>query len=161
MHDAARSFIASHVSDRTFGSVLEIGSRDVNGEIRSLFTSDIYLGCDISAGPGVDIVMDAELPDSFGMRFDAVVCCEVFEHTHGWPLIVENIARWLEPGGVALLTMAAPGRLPHSAIDGEHLKPGEYYSNIDPDALRRELDHAGLDSVLTLNGQDLYAWAVR
>ncbi len=161
MHDAARSFIESHTRGRRFDSVLEVGSRDVNGAIRDLFDTGVYVGCDIAPGPGVDVVLNAELPDTLGRQFEVVVCCEVFEHTAGWPLIVENIAGWLQPGGLALLTMAAPGRLPHSAIDGEHLRAGEYYSNIDRDVLRRELDRARLDSTLTVNGQDLYARAMK
>lgn len=138
-----------------FTSSLELGSRDVNGGVRDLFAD--HTGLDNLAGPGVDIVADAAtwLPPR---RYSCVVCCEVFEHTPLWPAIVATAYRALEDDGTLILTMAGPGREPHSAIDGLWLKPGEHYQNIEPDDLRAVLEAAGFRHVEILNRDvDLYA----
>ena len=59
-------------------AVLEIGSYDVNGSIRSLFDTEHYVGVDLVAGPGVDVVADGQSVDYPDATFDVVLSCEVF-----------------------------------------------------------------------------------
>ena len=59
------------------GKCLEIGSYDVNGTTRNVFehTTD-YVGVDLTAGPGVDLVCfghEVSLPDS---SFDIAISAE-------------------------------------------------------------------------------------
>lgn len=80
MHPSVREFV-THTVD-TWGlrdaSVLEVGSLDVNGTVRDLFTGD-YVGTDMRAGAGVDVVCDAhDLP--YGDEFGVIVCTEMLEH---------------------------------------------------------------------------------
>jgi hypothetical protein len=162
LHAEAFSFVATVTDGRTFGAVLDIGGRNVNGSVRGLFSCDEYLALDIAPGDGVDIVADAA--DWTPTRtFDAVVCCEVFEHTPRWPEILKTIAAALDVGGTAIITAAADPRAPHSAIDGGPLRAGEYYGNVDPALLAKEMAAAGFSGRIAGNEAhgDVYALAVR
>lgn len=146
MHDEVYAYVATAVGEHgPFERVVEFGSLDINGTVRSLFTAD-YVGVDLQEGPGVDVVADATTwePDR---PVDCVVCCEVFEHTPGWPLLIESAHRALHPGGTLIVTAAGPGRGPHSAVDGNEVRPGEHYANIEPDALADALADAGFVDV--------------
>jgi SAM-dependent methyltransferase len=153
MHDAARQWVSRHACQ---GCVLEIGSRNVNGSIRHLFGPD-YTGLDIADGDGVDVVADVATWET-DRRFDVVVCCEVLEHTDA--PVIEAAHRLLRTGGTLILTAAGPGRQEHSAVDGGPLRPGEYYANVDPDDLRRQL--AGWSSCeVDVANDDVRAVAVK
>lgn len=142
MHPAAFKWVEKHAG--TFGRVVEFGSRDVNGSVRRLFTADEYLGIDLMAGPGVDVVADAADVSLAG--YDVVVCCEVLEH-HPHPLdLVQKAHDALVDGGTFLMTCAGPGRSPHSAIDGGPVRPGEHYANVSPDDFCSWLEKAGFAS---------------
>ena len=125
-------------------AVLDVGGRYINGSPRDLFpNADPYTVLDILPGDGVDIVADAAswIPDR---EYDVVVCCEVFEHVEKWPAILRTIHGALRPGGAAILTMAGPGRMQHSGVDGEHrLLDGEWYANVGPAELAAALADAG------------------
>ena len=158
MHEGARAFIERKVEELgPFNTVLEIGSRYINGSVKEFFAGSDYFGIDKTGGQGVDYVVDA-LNWQTAVRFDCIVCCEVFEHEPSWPLLVGKIASWLAPEGVALLTMAGPGREPHSAIDGSSLRAGEPYENVTPDDLVNTARIHGLHATAyTENHGDVYA----
>lgn len=146
MHNDAYQWVAQHATDGP-ASVLDVGGRNVNGSPRDLFPgADPYVTLDILPGEGVDIVADAStwVPDRL---YDVVVCCEVFEHAEVWPDILDTIFAALHPGGVAILTMAGPGRTPHSAFDGGPMRDGEYYANVGPGELELALTDAGFIDV--------------
>ncbi len=94
--------------------VLEIGSFNVNGSVRSpierLGPAE-YLGVDIAAGPGVDRVCPAEdLPACFAPgTFGLVVSTEMLEHVLDWRRVLSNMKGLLEPGGVLILTTRSKG----------------------------------------------------
>ena len=135
MHPGAYNYVARTVSTHgPFGRVLEIGGRNINGSIRPLFGAN-YTALDIAPGPGVDIVADAANWDA-DASYDAVVCCEVLEHTPAAAAIVRTMGKATVPGGALIVTAACPPRAPHSAVDGGALRPGEFYRNLDPDDLR-------------------------
>lgn len=130
-------------------TVLDIGGRNINGTVRSLFpTAVVYTALDIADGPEVNIVADAATwtPDR---EYDVVVCCEVFEHTDAWPDIINTAFKACRPGGLFIATMAGPGRPEHSAIDGQfRLHPGEYYGNVEPVELREVLEVCGWTGIV-------------
>lgn len=161
MHMQAWAFVAEAAREcGPFERVVELGGRNVNGSVRDLFGGVFYLAVDIADGPGVDVVADCCTWRSDD-RFDAVVCCEVFEHEQRWPDLCATAFEVLEEGGVAILTMAAPGRAPHSAFDGGPLRGDEWYGNVDPDELARTLERVGFGKVEvdTSNFGDVYALA--
>lgn len=75
-------------------SILEIGSRNVTGILRrdSFPHCDDYVGFDVLAGDGVDIVGDAhKLSDNCSLEhFDYVYSVSVFEHLlFPWKAVLE------------------------------------------------------------------------
>lgn len=159
MHAQAHDFVAAHAAALRPASVLEIGSLDVNGSVRPLFAgARRYLGIDIAPGPGVDEVADAA-DWSSDERFDVVVSTEVLEHAPRWSDVVANAWTALAPGGTLLVTCATDPRPPHSAVDGWDVRPGEWYQNVDPEAmlaLVRELGAARWLIEVALDRGDLY-----
>jgi len=141
VHPGAREFVARHATAEPV-SVIEIGSRNINGTVRDLFPNAAWTGLDLHAGPGVDVVCDA-------MRYKPlklahmVVCCEVLEHASNWRDLLCVAYRWLRSGGHMIVTCAGPGRDPHSAIDGGPLQPGEHYANISTNELNLAKKRAG------------------
>lgn len=105
MHASVRDFVARQVAGLGLAgrSAVEVGSYDVNGGVRGLFTGR-YVGVDMRAGPGVDVVAQAAalpFPDN---AFEAAVCTEMLEHdTRPW-LSIAEMARVLRPAGILLLT---------------------------------------------------------
>jgi SAM-dependent methyltransferase len=95
------------------GSLLEIGSLDVNGTVRPFFPrAEPYVGIDLAPGAAVDVVASGH---DFGRdeSFDTVVTTECLEHDPGWADTLRNIVRVLRPGGTLLLTCATIGRHEH------------------------------------------------
>lgn len=145
-----------------FYKVIEIGSRDINGGVRDLFSHAVYIGVDVAPGPGVDRVADGATWEPMG-DVDCVVCCETLEHAANAREIVRNCVKMLDKGGTLIITAAGPGRDPHSAIDLDPIRDTEYYRNIDPDDLRGWIDLPDCEVVdaSTRGYTDVYAVAVK
>lgn len=119
------------------GRLIEIGSYDVNGSIRSLFPAREYVGVDLVEGPGVDIVSfghDISLPDN---HFDGALSGECFEHDPHWKDTFTNMARLTRPGGLVAFTCASKGRPEHGTVRSRAVEsPGtqaegiDYYQNL-------------------------------
>lgn len=163
MHHECRKFLRKFFTLDPL-SVIEIGSRDINGSARAFFPNAKWIGLDLYHGTGVDIVVNA-VDYSPQETVDLVVCCEVFEHTMHWGEIIKRVISWLSPGGRFIVTCAGPGRPVHSAIAGEKvLHPGEHYENLAQDDLRAAMLLAGFDSVETSEDPiacDTYAIGVK
>ncbi len=142
MHKAVFDFVARRLPlDITkTTTVVEFGSRDVNGTIRPLLGQADYTGVDIEEGPNVDVVMDATLWEG---KADIILCLEVLEHTPDLKGFAQAIVSNLNPNGIALVTCATHGRTPHSAIDGGAVRKDEHYKNVDPTELAKAISKAG------------------
>ena len=162
MHAAALAYIAAHLPAAP-RSVLEFGSRNINGSVRTVTTPKRYVGVDVVDGDGVDIVEDAAHVWVDGL-FDAVVCAEVFEHIPDdvCAAMCVNAYRHLVDGGRFVVTMAGPGREPHSAVDGGMVRPEEFYRNVTRTQLCEWLLDAGFGIVnVDERDDDLRGWAVK
>lgn len=104
------------------GDVLEVGSRDINGSPRVIFTDPerfpYYVGIDLEPGPGVDITMDCHELLFDENAFDVVVDAERLEHDTDFFASYREIARVLKPGGHVITTARSwggfhPHCLPH------------------------------------------------
>src|SRR5918994_6569836 len=97
-----RLFLERHVP-RVDGAVIEIGSKDYGSttSFRDLYREAEYVGTDLEAGKGVDVVVDLTkgLGDLGEARFALAICCSVLEHTPRPWIMAENITRLLRPGG--------------------------------------------------------------
>jgi SAM-dependent methyltransferase len=103
MHESVLAWLAAGVAREALAEAvtLEIGAYDVNGSARDFFRGP-YVGLDMRAGPGVDVLgLGGALPFATG-AFDVVVCTEVLEHDRRpWRTIAEA-ARVLRSGGTLL-----------------------------------------------------------
>lgn len=88
------------------GHVLEVGSQDVNGSARTVFKDAAsYVGIDMEAGKGVDVVGNAEDLENVlaknrqRMEFDSIVCLECLEHAVRPWVIVNQMKFALNSGG--------------------------------------------------------------
>lgn len=98
----------------TGARILEVGSYDVNGSVRSLFAGAAdYVGVDLEEGPGVDrVAYGHEVADPDG-SFDVTISGECFEHDPHWRDTFTNMVRLTRPGGLVAFTCASRGRPEH------------------------------------------------
>jgi len=88
--------------------ILDVGSYDVNGSLRSAFPAGTnYIGADIESGPNVDMVFDSHykfpIEDN---SIDIVVSSSCFEHSEMFWVTFLEVMRVLKPKG--LFYMNAP-----------------------------------------------------
>jgi len=150
MHDTAMEFVSRFATSESV-TVIEIGSRDINGSTRALFPAAIWIGLDLYEGPSVDWVGDCTnyAPTS---PVNLVICTEVLEHAEQWEQILDVAATWLSPSGKIIITCAGPGRAPHSHHDGATVREGEYYGNLTIDQITGRLEAAGMTIVCAERG---------
>lgn len=116
--------------------VLEVGSLDVNGSVRSLFPQP-YLGLDMQTGPGVDVVSNILSMETQG-GFNTVVCCETLEHiTRPWDALACMRAA-LDPGGLFIGTTVFAFPV--------HDYPSDYW-RFTPEGLRYLLESVGFHHI--------------
>ncbi len=142
-HDMAAQMLAGLPPRK---AVVEFGSRNVNGSVRDLFGGASYVGVDLVAGPGVDVLTDATifLPDSAP---DTVVCLNMLEHAVDPAAVVGNACRILQPGGWLILSAAGTDWPVHGA-EGGALGPDEVYHAFTPEWMRARLAALGMEHIL-------------
>lgn len=126
MHDTAlelgRLFF-DHYMPRGDGPafILDIGSLDINGSLRSVLSEDRlsrYTGVDLAAGPGVDLVIESaqELPFP-DETFHLIVSTSCFEHDEAFWATFDEAARVLAPGGYLYLNAPSNGHVHQHPLD--------------------------------------------
>jgi len=124
--------------------VLDVGSLDINGNNKHLFTNCEYTGLDVAEGPNVDVISISHQYQAPDNNYDVIISTEVFEHDMFWEKSLLNITRMLKPGGLFLFTCAAPNRQEHGTrnSDGSYAAPlllqiseewSDYYKNLSID----------------------------
>ena len=166
-----------HPNEVTGKSVIEVGSIDVNGSLRTIVNTlapGSYLGVDIRSGPGVDLICNAtELLTRFGREcFEVLICTEVLEHIYNWRQAVSNFKHILRPQGILLITTRSKGFGLHEypadfwrfevedmqaifsdfeieVISRDHLGPGVFIKARKPDTFQeRDLTNQPLYSII-------------
>lgn len=104
--------------------ILEIGSRQaINqydlADLRNLFNEGRFVGLDMQAGSGVDVVASAEKLPFADKSFDLVYCLETLEHADKPWLICAEIERVLKPKGVAIISSQQNFPI--------HMHPSDYF----------------------------------
>lgn len=104
-----------------FPKVLEVGSLDVNGNLKEFFEEG-YWGVDMREGANVDQVVNGhDLVSTFGEnQFDLVICVDTMEHDDKFWLTMENLKGVVKPGG--WVVVGVPSR--HCP---EHDHPHDYW----------------------------------
>jgi hypothetical protein len=121
--------------------VLEVGSLNINGTCRELFTDCDYLGIDVVAGKDVDLVVPAHLHKAADGGYDTIISTEALEHDLYWMATLGAIKRMLRAGGLFVLTCATTGRGEHGTArskpqDAPGLPWPDHYRNITEDDVR-------------------------
>jgi len=159
MHNEAFAFVKQFATKEPI-TVIEIGSRNINGSARMLFPKARWTGLDLYSGPDVDWVGNALDYHPYD-AVDIVLCLEVLEHSEEWYELTANAAAWLKPLGKLIITCAGPGRSEHSHHDGCQLRPGEYYGNVAAAELRAAIEDSGLHVIICQSlGTDTQAMAI-
>ncbi|RCW83589.1 methyltransferase domain-containing protein [Phyllobacterium bourgognense] len=115
MHDTARkagaAFFEAYLENFEGCRILDIGSMDVNGSLRSNAPSEVeYIGVDIEPGPGVDVVYKIE--DGIPVADNTVDICvstSCFEHDPVFWQTFLRIMDTLKPGGFFYLNAPSNG----------------------------------------------------
>ena len=114
--DAGKAFFAQYGRDDAV--VIDIGSQDVNGSLRSVARCKEYVGLDFQNAKGVDIVLEDPykfpLVDNFA---DLVVSSSCFEHSEFFWLTFLEAVRILKPGGHFYLNAPSRGDIHRFPVD--------------------------------------------
>ena len=150
--------------------VLEVGSLNINGTVRDLFTECYYVGLDVAEGKGVDIVCEGQNYDAPSESFDVAISCECFEHNPEWVATFRNMHRMTRTLGLVVMTCATTGRPEHGTTrttpQDSPLTIGlgwDYYKNLTEQDFRDnfDLDNMFSDYQFIVGGTDLYFYGVK
>lgn len=95
------------------GTVVDMGSYDVNGNYRHLFTN--YIGVDIGPGPNVDVIVGSDEWEKLE-NVDCVISGQTLEHVADIPAFMSGIYRILKPGGFLCIIAPSEGPPHHYPI---------------------------------------------
>jgi hypothetical protein len=150
-------------------TVLEIGSLNINGTVRTYFENCKYHGLDVVHGPGVDEVCWAHEHD--GGPYDVVISCESLEHDPYWRLTLKRMAGLLRPGGLLVITAAGTKRKEHGTRRSSPESSGtartqycDHYRNMSALDLEKYLSLSigwKYEICLGRKNKDMYLWAVK
>lgn len=116
MHDTAFRIgtLAMNIyADLKTASVLEIGSQVVNGSLReNALPTTRYVGLDLEAGDGVDVVVKAGEPLPVeDEAFDLVIASSVFEHDPAFWMTFLEMCRKAKEGGYIYINAPSNGMI--------------------------------------------------
>ena len=150
--------------------VLEVGSLNINGTVRDLFSNCYYIGIDVAEGKDVDVVCEGQNFKAPTESFDVTISCECFEHNPHWVATFANMYRMVRPGGLIIMTCATTGRAEHGTtrttpIDSP-LTIGlgwDYYKNLEEKDFRENfnIDSMFRNFEFLSQNSDLYFYGIK
>lgn len=153
--------------------VLDIGSLDINGNNRYLFTNYAYTGVDLAPGKNVDIVSKGHEFTST-TKYDVVISTECFEHDKMWRETIKNCIDLTKSGGLFIFTCATTGRPEHGTkrSGSDWASPytteewgEEYYRNLTEENIREVFDPEQAFEVFEFStneiSKDLYFYGIK
>ena len=140
--------------------VIEYGSKNINGSVRTMFEGGTYVGVNRDAGPGVDVVSrmhEYEHP----CEVDVVVTTSTMEHDKYLWESCDRCWEMLRSGGLFCGTTVNPGFPLHCPGEGED----NHYAGVEADDLRDFLSVRTEEfEVLeggSQGGTEVWFWAVK
>lgn len=181
MHDQARKFtlyVRQQLPEYFEGAlrVLDVGSGDINGNNRFLFSSESeYHGNDVYAADNVTIVCKTSALPFESASFDTIISTECFEHDPEYVASFNKIVEMLKPGGLFAFTCATTGRAEHGT---RRCLPGDsygtvgnvegwtdYYKNLTIEDVKEAVNvdavFASWASYVNEESHDLYFWGIK
>lgn len=172
-HPAQRQFferVRERFPDAFTGvEVLEVGSLDINGTVRDLFSNTVrYIGVDVGEGKGVDLVAHGENLDFDDSSFDTAISAECFEHNPEWAATFANMHRMAKQ--FVMFSCASDGRPEHGTT---RTSPGsspltaswDYYRNLNEADFRAEFPLDEMFAIYEFEynpaSHDLYFWGIK
>lgn len=170
MHDEVMAFardVKARFPEKFIGPTLEVGSRNINGSCRDLFTGK-YIGIDLSVGPGVDWVRHVtDIHPVFSNMFLCVYSTETLEHDKHWDESLIRMYDLVEPGGLLFFTCASLSRGEHGTTQNapdDSPATNDHYRNLSEEdvlsVLPESLFSVGHCSTARSN-QDLYFYGIK
>jgi len=137
--------------------VVDIGSQDVNGSLKSTLPSGFdYVGVDFVEGKGVDVVITdpykLPFPDA---SFDVVLSSSCFEHAEMFWLVFLEIMRVLKPNGLFYLNAPSNGAFHRWPVDCWRFYPDSGNALVSW-AKRNNINAALLESYTGVQELDLW-----
>lgn len=117
--DHGKAFFQIYLNNTVGMTIVDIGSRDVNGSLRSVAPlNSTYVGVDFATGKGVDVVLE----DPYVLPFDdasvdVVVSSSCFEHSEFFWLLFNEALRILKPSGVLYINAPSNGTFHRYPVD--------------------------------------------
>jgi hypothetical protein len=124
-------------------NVVDIGSKDINGNNRGFFWFCNYVGVDLEPGRNVDVVDHAlvafcrirhGIETGYSLEWvDTVISTEALEHDKQWALTLQTMYDNLEEDGLLLITCAGEGREEHGTFESkpeDSPATNDHYQNI-------------------------------
>jgi len=149
----------------TCKNVLDVGSMDINGNNRYLFTNCDYTGIDLGKGNNVDIVCPAHL---FKGKYDVVISTNMLEHDKFYKDSLQAMVRLLTPSGMLIISARSKGGPEHgTAKHNPEASPFtlDYYKNMTKEIYYKNLDPEKNFSTWGMyehkRGFDLYFWGIK
>ena len=105
-----KSILINYFTNKT---VLDVGSGDINGNNKYLFTNCDYNGNDVINAPNVTIVSRTKDLPFENNYFDTIISTECFEHDPTYKESLNKIYNMLKPNGLFCFTCAGFGRPEH------------------------------------------------
>lgn len=106
-----KKFFKKYLGNINNPAILDIGSLDVNGSLRTVAPKDCdYIGLDTSLGRGVDVVTsDPHHYEFLDNKFDAIVSTSCFEHDTMFWLTFLEMLRVIKYGGYIYINVPSNG----------------------------------------------------
>ncbi len=150
-------FFANYCANLSHGTVLDIGSQDVNGSLRQVCPSHLrYIGVDFVAGRNVDVILE----DPYKLPFednhaDAILSSSCFEHSEMFWLVFLEVMRVLKPSGIFYLSAPANGAFHRYPVDCWRFYPDSGGALVTW-ARRNGLNAKLLESYTSLQDRDIW-----
>lgn len=121
MQEFYDNYLVTKVHDNL--NILDLGSMNINGTYRTILNSNKnkwkYIGVDMEAGNGVDIVLinAYKWEEIQSDSIDVLISGQVFEHIEYFWIIILEVFRVLKPGGICCIIAPGAGEVHKYPVD--------------------------------------------